>query len=140
MRKLIEFQILDRNAEQSNIDLSTLMDKAGQEVANYIIEKYEKNKTITIVCGNCNNGGDGYVVADVLIKKGFRVNVLGSGLSKSEIASNAYSRLSCEVFPLNKLNSFRNDSDILIDCLLGSGIKGEVRSPLDKCIIAMNKF
>ena len=124
MRKLIEFQVLDKNAEQYNVDLISLMDRAGQEVSNHIIGNYKNNIVVTIVCGIGNNGGDGYVVADILIKKGFEVNILSSGLSKSKIASNAYSRLNCEVFPLDQLNNFRNDSDILVDCLLGSGIKG----------------
>jgi hydroxyethylthiazole kinase-like uncharacterized protein yjeF len=140
MRKLIEFQVLDKNAEEYDVDLVSLMDRAGQEVSNHIIDNYKNNMVVTIVCGIGNNGGDGYVVADLLIKKGFEVNILSSGLSKSKIASNAYSRLNCEVFSLDQLNNFRNNSDILVDCLLGSGIKGEVRSPLDEYITIMNKF
>ena len=140
MRKLIEFQILDKNAEQYNVDLTSLMTQAGQAVADHIINNYENNKVVTIICGSGNNGGDGYVTANILINEGFKVNILSSGLPRSKIANKAYSQLNCDVLSLNKLSEFREISDILIDCLLGSGIIGEVRSPLDKCISLMNQF
>lgn len=140
MRELIEFQILDKNAEEYNLDLTVLMNKAGQSVANYIIDNYDSSKSITIVCGNGNNGGDGYVVADILIKKGFQVNILSSGSPKSSVANKVYSRLRDKIISLDKLNDFRYNSDILLDCLIGSGIKGEVRSPLDEYITLMNDF
>jgi len=140
MRKLIEFQILDKNAEQYNVDLTSLMTQAGQAVADHIINNYENNKVVTIICGSGNNGGDGYVTANILINEGFKVNILSSGLPRSKIANKAYSQLNCDVLSLNKLSEFRERSDILIDCLLGSGIIGEVRSPLDKCISLMNQF
>ena len=88
MRKLLEFQILDENADKLGFDLSALMKNAGSKVANYITDNYSNNKKITIVCGHGNNGGDGYVVANILIEKGFQVSVLSSGLSKSSIANN----------------------------------------------------
>ena len=61
MRKLVEFQILDRNALYYDVDLSELMDKAGAGIADYIYKNYKKNAKIVFVCGNGNNGGDGYV-------------------------------------------------------------------------------
>lgn len=140
MRKLLEFQILDENADKLGFDLSTLMKNAGRKVANYITDNYSNNKKITIVCGHGNNGGDGYVVANILIEKGFQVSVLSSGLSKSSIANKALSDLRCDIFPLEYLEKFTESSDILLDCLLGSGIKGEIRPPLDEYIRLMNKF
>lgn len=140
MRKLIEFQILDVNAKHYEIDLASLMDNAGRLVANYIIDNYETNMSVTIVCGSGNNGGDGYVIADILLKKDFQVNVLSSGLPKSKIAKIAHSRLNCKIYTLNQLNDFKYNSDILLDCLLGSGIKGEIRQPFDQYISLMNEF
>ena len=37
MRKLVEFQVLDCNANHYGIDLSDLMDNAGQSIADYPI-------------------------------------------------------------------------------------------------------
>ncbi|MDG1544206.1 MAG: NAD(P)H-hydrate dehydratase [archaeon] len=140
MRKLIEFQILDQNAEKQNFDLSILMNNAGTKVANHIIDNYNNTKIVTIVCGNGNNGGDGYVIANILIENGFQVNVLNSGLPKSSAANRALSNLQCDIIPLEDLGKFKDSSDILLDCLLGSGIKGEIRSPLDEYISLMNGF
>ena len=85
MRKLVEFQILDKNAEEYDVDLSLLMNKAGFSVAKHIINNYAVDKIITIVCGSGNNGGDGFVAANILIEKGFKVNILISRSPKSNI-------------------------------------------------------
>ena len=61
MRKLVEFQILDQNALYYDVDLSELMDNAGTGIAGYICKNYKSNTRIVFVCGNGNNGGDGYV-------------------------------------------------------------------------------
>ncbi len=86
MRKLIEFQILDKNAEEYDVDLALLMNEAGFSVAKHIINNYDVDKIITIVCGSGNNGGDGFVAANILIERGFKVNILISASPKSKIA------------------------------------------------------
>ena len=140
MRKLIEFQILDKNAEEYDVDLALLMNEAGFSVAKHIINNYDVDKIITIVCGSGNNGGDGFVAANILIERGFKVNLLISASPKSKISKKAYSSLQCEVCHLDNLSDFKEDTDILLDCLLGSGLKGEVRPPLDQYIVSMNEF
>jgi len=140
MRKLIEFQILDKNAEEYDVDLALLMNKAGFSVAKHIINNYDVDKIITIVCGSGNNGGDGFVAANILIERGFKVNILISASPKSKIAQKAYSSLLCDVCHLDNLSDFKEYTDILLDCLLGSGLKGEVRPPLDQYIVSMNEF
>ena len=49
MRKLLEFQILDCNAEYYGINLSELMDHAGLCVADYISNNYTQDQRISIV-------------------------------------------------------------------------------------------
>ena len=76
MRKLVEFQILDKNAEHYGVSISELMQNAGNEISKYIMENYSSDDVITIVCGKGNNGGDGFVCAFNLIDTGFKVNIL----------------------------------------------------------------
>ena len=44
MRKLVEFQVLDCNANHYGIDLSDLMDNAGRGIADYISNNYNLDK------------------------------------------------------------------------------------------------
>ena len=39
------------------------MENAGSAVADFVLEKYLSAKTIGVICGKGNNGGDGFVAA-----------------------------------------------------------------------------
>ncbi len=140
MRKLIEFQILDTNALYYGIDLSKLMDNAGATIANYIIQNHKNNVRIAVVCGSGNNGGDGYVASSLLIAEGFDLTVFQSSIPTSTIAKNKYAQLEGDVKNISELGAHKNQTDLLVDCLLGSGIQGSPRSPYDKYIEVMNSF
>ena len=69
MRKLVEFQILDQNALHYGIDLSELMDNAGAGIADYICQNFKDKTRISFVCGNGNNGGDGFAASPFYLEK-----------------------------------------------------------------------
>ena len=140
MRKLVEFQVLDCNANHYGIDLSDLMDNAGLSIADYISNNYNLDKKISIVCGRGNNGGDGYVASYILSERGFEVWVFQLSSPSSAIANVKYQKIKKEVHDISALDGFRDKTDILVDCLLGSGIKGEPKSPYDEYIEVMNGF
>ncbi len=75
MRKLVEFQILDINAEHYGLDFFELMTNAGTQVAKYIIKNIENMTPVIFVCGHGNNGGDGFVAARILKDEGFDVDL-----------------------------------------------------------------
>jgi len=140
MRKLVEFQILDQNALYYDVDLSELMDNAGAGIADYIYKNYKKNAKIVFVCGNGNNGGDGYVASSILLGKGFNVTIFQSSTPTSLIAKKKFLELGLMIKNISELEEYKGKADLLVDCLLGSGIKGEPRPPLDKYIEVMNSF
>ena len=140
MRKLVEFQILDQNALYYDVDLSELMDNAGTGIADYIYKNYKSDTRIVFVCGNGNNGGDGYVASSILLEKGFNVTIFQSSIPSSIIAKERYLPLKSIVKNISELEDFRDKADLLVDCLLGSGIKVIPRPPYDKYIECMNTF
>ena len=75
MRKLVEFQILDINAEYYGLDFFELMTNAGVQVAKHISENIEHTIPLKFICGHGNNGGDGFVAAGILKDEGFDVEV-----------------------------------------------------------------
>ena len=72
-----EMRILDANSEYFGVSVARLMENAGRGVAKVVEERFgAKGKRIAVLCGTGNNGGDGFVAARYLAKKGANVSVL----------------------------------------------------------------
>ena len=99
-----------------------------------------KGKRIAIMAGGGNNGGDGYALAGILMKEG-----IGSVTYKvSDKMSEDGSYYCCIATDLGvgitdyeagtDLSSF----DVIVDCILGTGFRGEVRGRAADAIRAVN--
>ena len=49
------------------------MKRAGYEVFKFINNKFKKRQSIIVLCGPGNNGGDGFVTANYLLNKGYKI-------------------------------------------------------------------
>ena len=65
---------VDRAAVSAGVPATTLMERAGQGVADAITERFQPGRAV-IYCGPGDNGGDGYVVARRLAEAGWTVAV-----------------------------------------------------------------
>ena len=52
------------------------MQKAGKQVFKFIDANFKNKKSIIVLCGPGNNGGDGFVVARHLMDHGYPCNSL----------------------------------------------------------------
>ena len=74
---------LDRVAiQEQGIPGYTLMTRAGQATFNALNERWPDTKSLCVVCGGGNNGGDGYVVARLATAAGIGVTLLAIEGSK----------------------------------------------------------
>ena len=119
---------LVRKSEQeavlkTGVSYLQLMERAGVSAAEKISERYDvKNKNIAVICGCGNNGGDGFVIAQSLYKKGANIKVfLPLGEPKTESAEHYFNLLS----PIPVSNEFDGDFDIIIDAVFGIGLERE---------------
>ena len=67
-----QMQALDRRTiVEAGIPASALMENAGKGVVATMERVYGSlaNKTVSVLCGKGNNGGDGFVVARLLRRK-----------------------------------------------------------------------
>lgn len=127
-RALTPAQMADaeKASELLGVSLWELMCSAGSALAEEICLAAENinAEKITILCGNGNNGGDGFVCAKILLQKGFDVKVmLICGEPKTELAKKAFAALDGAVFAESI-----NDTDILVDCVFGTGFHGQFRN------------
>lgn len=71
-----EMAQMDRAAIATGLSAKVLMERAGGEIARKILERYPAAREISVFCGSGNNGGDGLVIAKVLIEAGRKVHVV----------------------------------------------------------------
>jgi hydroxyethylthiazole kinase-like uncharacterized protein yjeF len=125
------------NEEVLGVDTVTLMGRAGKALAREAL-KLNKKK-ITVVCGGGNNGGDGLACAGILADF-LETDVFLTGEVKSQAAKYYLEQLQKTKVKIYK--DFENDFsryDIIIDAILGTGLKKEVRNGLKEIIRAINE-
>ncbi len=113
-----------------------LMEIAGTKAADVILKHYDvKNKRIAVLCGNGNNGGDGFVIANKLLQNGADVSVfLPLGNPKTESALHYFSLL-----PQNIIcESFKGEFDFIIDAIFGIGLCRQLDDDLTQLINKIN--
>lgn len=131
----------EKKSEEFGVSLSCLMDNAGYCLAQRIIEIgfYSFRRRVLMLCGNGNNGGDGFVAADILSRSGFEVTVmLCCGSPKTELASNAFSKMSERVHITE--NCRPDVYDIICDCVFGTGFRGELPDGIASYFDKVNKL
>jgi ADP-dependent NAD(P)H-hydrate dehydratase / NAD(P)H-hydrate epimerase len=122
----------------------TLMQRAGKAAAKIIKNRYNlKGRNIFIFCGHGNNGGDGYVLANLLHKERFKVIIiqLGDVNKQSDAASEARDFAidhGAEELTANDDFAISRD-DLIIDAMLGIGLTGNVRQEYAENIEKINQ-
>lgn len=102
---------------------------------------------VCILCGTGNNGGDGYVIARHLFNHGVCVHVVIVG-DMTKVAGDALVHLTilkhlnvtAHALPPDQItdSQWLQPSDLLIDALLGTGLKGPLKGPYRQLIEAVN--
>jgi NAD(P)H-hydrate epimerase len=140
-------RILDRNSEYLGVSTTQLMENAGRSIADEITARFGTGSSVIIYGGTGRNGGDGMVVARHLSGRGFKVlyRLVGdeASISDSSVLHNwkALKAMSSTV----KIETYHDssaisesESDVVVDALLGTGVKGKLRQPILKAVQTIN--
>lgn len=126
--------------KQYGIPAYELMKRAGEAVFNVIQRNYSNSKNILVLCGAGNNAGDGYVVASLAQRAGFKVSVISliePDMLKDEaqLAYQDWLRIS-----KNEVADFSllKNADVVVDALLGTGLAREVSGDWARWIDAVH--
>ncbi|MFQ6128537.1 MAG: NAD(P)H-hydrate dehydratase [Thermoplasmata archaeon] len=137
-----EIRVLDRNAEYLGVPTAHLMENAGKRIADILLRDFQiQGKKVVFVCGTGNNGGDAFVAARILRDKCKTIVVLAKPKEniRSEISRKNLERYEGDVeVGVDSATSEIESSDIVVDALLGIGVRGEVREPLKTLINLIN--
>ncbi len=134
-----QMQALDRRTiEEGRVPSLVLMERAGAGVVQFLQARFGplRGKTVTILCGKGNNGGDGFVVARLLRQQQARVSVLllAPATDLSRDAATMYRRWlrvggtanSKRFLSPDQVTPLLSASDFVVDALLGTGLSTEV--------------
>lgn len=130
-----------RVAEVHELKMYYLMERAGQAVFAIGMAHYPSAEHWLICCGKGNNGGDGYIVASLAKSVGIQVTVWQVGDPKNltgdaRIAFEHWMHFNGQV--TSPQDSIPDDVDVVIDGLLGTGLKGSVRDDIGQIIDLIN--
>jgi NAD(P)H-hydrate epimerase len=132
---------LDRLAiEQAGIPGIELMQRAGTAAFRQLQETWPRARRVTVYCGTGNNGGDGFVLAQLAKQSGFKVQVFQVGDSSKATATAVMARQAMEQVgvAVQGLPPEPVATDVVVDGLLGTGLQGEVRAPFRDAILQIN--
>jgi len=137
-----QVRALDLAAIASGIPGDHLMTRAGEAVVRHLRERWPTARRIQIWCGTGNNGGDGFVIARLLLTQGLDVEVIQVG-ERARIGGDALMMFNAAVRASVSMRAWQTayappTADVIVDAVLGIGMRGEITTPWREAIIAIN--
>lgn len=133
---------LDRLAiDEAGITGYSLMKKAGASAFHAIMSAWPDTKTLTILCGTGNNGGDGYVIAKLAKIRGIEIKLIQVGDLSKQGGDAFIARQDFEAEGIS--GELYNDQDlsdekVIVDALLGTGLQRDVSNEWKNIIDEIN--
>ncbi|MCP1650659.1 NAD(P)H-hydrate epimerase [Pseudomonas nitroreducens] len=117
-----------------------LMRRAAHAAWRALRRQWPDAGEITVLAGHGNNAGDGYLIAALALRAGWRVRVLAVGEASrlSGDAASAHGEARSVGVAIDAWSERAELRGVLVDALLGTGLGGEVREPYAAAIGAIN--
>lgn len=131
---------LDRRAIAAGTPGYVLMQRAGQAAFQYLREHWPAATRIVVLVGRGNNGGDGYVLANLAWSQHLDVRLLTVGdheQLRGEVAEAASDATRARV-PEASWNGTLPEADIYVDALFGTGLNRAPAGDFPAAIAALN--
>jgi hydroxyethylthiazole kinase-like uncharacterized protein yjeF len=124
-----EMSQADRHAIEAGVSGLRLMQRAGEAVARVVMRgasQREAERPIVVLCGPGNNGGDGFVAARLLSKRGLTITAALLG-SEEALRGDAAAARSEFLGPILDASTVTLDgSATIVDALFGAGLSRPV--------------
>jgi NAD(P)H-hydrate epimerase len=133
----------DRAAiEDHGIPGYTLMTRAGDAAVRAIMQHFPNARRWQVLCGAGNNGGDGYVVARLATDQGIAVKVV-SLVNPANLRGDAATAFadfqSLGGVAASWDGALDDESDLIVDAILGSGLERDVGGEFARAVAAINQ-
>ncbi|RZJ75184.1 MAG: NAD(P)H-hydrate dehydratase [Flavobacterium sp.] len=126
--------------ERQGITSVDLMERAGKEVFMWLKSRFPDKETVFhIYCGKGNNGGDGLVVARLLVADSYRVHleIIEIDALTGDAAIQLQKIAEAEI-PYNEEAPATNAQLVIVDAIFGSGLSREPEGKYAEAIAKIN--
>lgn len=128
-------------ADRKTIDAGTtgdvLMENAGSAVVAEIVSRWTP-RSVAVLCGPGNNGGDGFVIARLLRNAGWSVR-LGLLCDAEKLTGDAALNAGRWDGAVERLSpALLVGADLIVDCLFGAGLARSIEGELAELVCAVN--
>jgi ADP-dependent NAD(P)H-hydrate dehydratase / NAD(P)H-hydrate epimerase len=145
-----EMLVAEYNSEYLGVSHFQLMEAAGAKTAGEVAKRIgsKTNPKIQVFAGPGKNGGDGFAVARHLASQGYKVKVtlvartidVRDPASEEQLASVLQMPDSIQFESLPDSSQLKPvEADIILDAVLGYGVKGDLRQPLLGAVRIINR-
>lgn len=135
-----QMNIIDRSATSIyHIESLILMEHAGNGIYLDFIKRFSSDKKVMIVCGNGNNGGDGFVLARLLYLSGYQVAVSFIG-NEAKLTNDAKINYESVKALAIDMNDQYDAYDIIVDCIFGTGLCRNIEGHYQEVIAQINQL
>jgi len=136
--------------EQDQVPVAELMERAGQAVAEAVIRSARDGGRIVVVCGNGNNGGDGFVAARLLRNRRIPVTAIplvavedlkGEVARQAELARQAGVKVrpATGIDDLGRLQDWLTRAAVVVDAIFGTGLARPVEGWVSEAVACINR-
>jgi NAD(P)H-hydrate epimerase len=144
MRILTAKQIkhVEERAFQGQCTEEGLMLSAGTACFKKILKYYGddiENKKVAVICGNGKNAGDGFVIADLLVKMNVDASIVLADKPPYIAEPKIYfDNAIADGVKDYYFDEYDFDCGIIVDCIFGIGFHGEPRAPFNDVFNKVN--
>lgn len=126
--------------EKIGIPSLVLMERAALAVVDEIFRAGCDLRSVLVVCGSGNNGGDGFAIARLLDEQGMRVTVAFVGNEESMTEETAAQKQICENCGIKISSNFmQREYTVIVDAIFGIGLSREVQGRYAQIIDWINQ-
>jgi NAD(P)H-hydrate epimerase len=117
-----------------------LMQRAARATWRALVRQWPTASELTVLAGHGNNAGDGYLVALLARRAGWAARVLAVGDPQrlQGDAALAHAAALSEQVQIESWPAQTGLRGVVLDALLGTGLRGDVREPYSSAIAAIN--
>ncbi|RCK34320.1 hypothetical protein TH9_08130 [Thalassospira xiamenensis] len=127
----------DRKTIEAGTAGDVLMENAGAAVVAEIVSRWTP-RSVAVLCGPGNNGGDGFVIARLLRNAGWSVR-LGLLCDAEKLTGDAALNAGRWDGAVERLSSaLLVGADLIVDCLFGAGLARSIEGELAELVCAVN--
>jgi hydroxyethylthiazole kinase-like uncharacterized protein yjeF len=128
----------DRLAMTGGVPGRVLMEHGGRAVADEVSRRFPDARSVAVLCGPGNNGGDGFVAARHLLERGYAVR-LGFDGDRAKLPQDASAMAGLWTGAVEPLSEgLLTRADVVVDALFGAGLARPIAGPLAVLIEAVN--